>query len=138
MSTLEELEPLPVITVELELFDYVPLDSPRKPPPAEVHACLARSYEADEAKGEDLRLAFVAGRPVDSYDLLVLAYVWRAPPKGVAWKVERWPSPERPLRLYRHDPTFEPRPAVEVHEELKKRGAASVAACARRVLATQH
>jgi len=137
MSTLAELEPLPPITVALELFDYVPLGSPRKPPPIEVRACLARSYEADEGKGEDLRLAFVAGRPVDSYDLLVLAYVWRAPPRGVAWAVERWSSPERALRLYRRDPTFEPAPAVAIHEELRTRGAASVAAYARRVLSTK-
>ena len=137
MATLEELGTLPPITLELELFDYVPLDSPREPPAVEVRARLARRYEHDEdddAYGEGLRVAFVIGRPVDSYDLLVLAYLLRAPPKGVAWGVERWPSPERRLRLYRHDPTFEPRAAADVHDELQSLGAASLADYARRIL----
>src|SRR5687768_8414024 len=111
MSTLKQLGPLPPITVELDLFDYVPLDSPREPPSVELRARLARRYHPDEEDTEGLRLAFVAGHPVDSDDLLVLAYLWRAAPEGVAWGVERWPSPERRLRPYRHDPTFEPRAA---------------------------
>jgi hypothetical protein len=134
MSTLEELGSLPPITIELDLFDYVPLDSPREPPPVELRACLARSYEADEGNDEELRLAFVAGHPIESHDLLVLSYIWRAPPKGVAWGVERWPSPERRLRLYRHDPQFEPRAAGEVHDELQSLGPASLADYARRLL----
>jgi hypothetical protein len=48
MTTLEQLGPLPPITVELNLFDYVPLDSPREPPPVELRARLARSYDTDE------------------------------------------------------------------------------------------
>ncbi len=138
MSTLEELGSLPPITLELDLFDYVPLDSPREPPAVEVRACLARSYstdEADEAGGEGLRLACVVGRPVDSHDLLVIAYLWRPPPRGVAWGVERWPSPERRLRPYRHDPTFEPRGAADVHAELQRAGAGSFARDVRTFLA---
>lgn len=133
MPTLEELGSLPPITVDLEPFDYVALDNRRKPPPIEVHAGLARSY-TDEEGGEELRLAFVAGRPVDSYDLVVLAYIWRAPPKRVAWGVERWPSPERRLRLYRRDPTFEPRTAVDLHDEFQRLGPSSLADYARQVL----
>jgi hypothetical protein len=136
MSTLQQLGSLPPITVELDLFDYVPLDSPREPPPVELRARLARSYDADEEDGEGLRLAFVAGRPVDSHDLLVLAYLWRAAPEGVVWGVERWSSPERRLRPYRHDPTFEPRAAADVHAELRSLGPASLASYARVFLAS--
>jgi hypothetical protein len=136
MSTLEELGSLPPITVELDLFDYVPLDSPREPPPVELRARLARSYDADEEDGEGLRLAFVAGHPVDSHDLLVLAYLWRAASEDVVWGVERWSSPERRLRPYRHDPTFEPRAAADVHAELQSLGPASVARYARVFLAS--
>ncbi len=137
MTKLEDLGRLPPITVELDLFDYVPLDSPREPPAVEIRACLARSYstdEADEAGGEGLRLAFVVGRPVDSHDLLVLAYLWRAPSKEVAWGVERWPSPERRLRLYRRDPQFEPRSAADIHDELQSLGPAALADYARGLL----
>lgn len=105
MTALEQLGPLPPITVALSLFDYVPLDSPREPPPVELRARLVRSYDTDDEDGEDLRLAFVAGHPVDSHDLLVLVYLWRAAPKDVVWGIERWSSPERRLRPYRHDPT---------------------------------
>jgi hypothetical protein len=136
MSTLEQLGFLPPITVELDLFDYVPLDSPRAPPPVELRARLARSYDADEEDGEGLRLAFVAGHPVDSHDLLVLAYLWRAASEDVVWGVERWSSPERRIRPYRHDPTFEPRAAADVHAELKSLGPASVASDARVFLAS--
>ena len=135
MSTLQQLGSLPPMTAELDLFDYVPLDSPREPPPVELRARLARGYTADEEDGEGLRLAFVAGHPVDSHDLLVLAYLWRADPEGVVWGVERWSSPQRRLRLYRHDPTFEPRAAADVHAELQRLGPASVASHARAVLA---
>jgi hypothetical protein len=123
MATIEQLGPVPPITVELEPFDYVALDSPREPPPLELRARLARSYDAgDDDQG--LRLAFVAGRPVDSHDVLVVSYVWRPSPEGVAWGVERWPSPERRLRPYRHDATFEPRAAADVHAELRSLGLA--------------
>ncbi len=125
MSSLEELGSLPPVTVELELFNYVPLDSPREPPRVELGARLVRSYD-DEEDGEELRLAFVAGHPVESHDLLVLAYIWRARTEGVAWGVERWPSPERRLKLYRYDPTFEPRTAAHVHAELKSVGPTSL------------
>jgi hypothetical protein len=134
MAALTQLGSLPPITVELDLFDYVPLDSPRKPPPLELRARLARRYD-DEEGDEGLRLAFVAGHPVDSHDLLVLAYLWRAAPEGVVWGVERWSSPERRLRPYRHDPTFEPRAAAAVHAEIQGRGAASFASDARAFLA---
>ena len=113
MSTLEQLGPLPAITDELEPFDYLPLGSPREPPAVKLVARLARSYDAG------LRLAFVAGRPVDSHDVLAVAYVWRATPEAVAWGVERWSSPERTLRLYRQDAEFEPRAAADVHAELR-------------------
>ncbi|MDQ3630863.1 MAG: hypothetical protein M3417_06250 [Actinomycetota bacterium] len=135
MSTLKQLASLPPITVELDLFDYVPLDSPREPPPVELRARLARRYD-DEVDGEGLRLAFVAGHPVDSHDLLVLAYLWRAAPEGVVWGVERWSSPERRLRPYRHDPTFKPRAAADVHAELQSLGPASFASHARIFLAS--
>jgi len=136
MSTLTQLGPLPPITVELDLFDYVPLDSPREPPPVELRARLARSFDTGEEDGEGLRLAFVAGHPVDSHDLLVLSYLWRAAPNGVAWGIERWSSPERRLRPYRHDPTFEPRAGADVHAELKSLYPASFASYARRFLGT--
>ena len=134
MSTLEELGSLPPIAVELDLFDYVPLDSPREPPPVKLLARLVRSFEADEEDAEGLRLAFVAGRPIESHDLLVLAYLWRPPPRGVAWGVESWSSPERRLRPYRHDPTFEPRAAADVHAELQSLSSASFADYARGLL----
>jgi hypothetical protein len=134
MSTLEQLGSLPPITVELDLFDYVPLDSPREPPSLELRARLARSYDAGEEDAEGLRLAFVAGHPVDSHDLLVLAYVWRPAPEGVAWGVERWSSPERRLLPYRQDPTFAPRAATEVHAELRSLAPASFARYARVLL----
>ena len=137
MSKLEDLGPLPPVTLELDLFEYVPLDSPREPPEVELRACLARptpADEDDETSGEGLRLAFVIGRPVDSYDVLVISYLWRAPPRGVAWGVERWQSPERRLRAYRHDPTFEPRPAADVHRELRTLGPAALGDRARGIL----
>jgi hypothetical protein len=137
MSTLEELGLLPPITVELGLFDYVPLDSPRQPPPVELRARLVRGYDADDEAGEGLRLAFVIGHPVDSHDLLVLAYVWRPTPEGVAWGVERWSPPERRLRPYRHNPTFKPQAAADVHAELQSLGTASFASQARGFLASQ-
>ncbi len=136
MSTLKQLGSLPPITVELDLFDYVPLDSPREPPPVELRARLARSYDTDEEDTEGLRLAFIAGHPIDSLDLLVLAYLWRAAPKSVAWGVERWSSPERCLRPYRHDATFEPRVAADVHAELQSLGPASFARHVRDFLAS--
>lgn len=125
------------MTVELELFDYVPLDSPREPPPVELQARLARSYAAEddeEADGGGLRLAFVAGHPVDSPDLLVLSYIWRARTEDVAWGVESWSSPERRLKAYRHDPSFEPRAAGDVHAELRNEGPAAVASAAQALL----
>jgi hypothetical protein len=134
MATPEELGSLPPITVELDLFDYVPLDSPREPPPVDLRARLVRSYDTGEEEGEGLRLAFVAGRPVESHDLLVLSYLWRPPPKGVAWGVESWSSPERRLRPYRNDPTFEPRTAADVHAELQSMDPASFADYARDLL----
>ena len=136
MAALEHLGPLSPITVELDLFDYVPLDSPRQPPPVELRARLARSYDADDEDGEGLRLAFVAGHPVDSHDLVVLAYLWRAAPENVVWGVERWSSPQRRLRPYRHDPAFEPRAAADVHAELQGLGPASFASHARAVFAS--
>jgi hypothetical protein len=135
MTTLEQLGFLPPMTVELDLFDYVSLDSPREPPSIELRARLARSYDTDEEDGEGLRLAFVAGHPVDSHDLLVLAYLWRAAPEGVVWGAERWSSPERRLRPYRHDPTFQARAAADVHAELQSLGPASFASHARVFLA---
>ena len=134
MASLEELGSLPPITVELELFDYVPLDSPREPPPVELRARLARRFDTDEENSEGLRLAFVAGRPVDSDNLLVLAYLWRPAPEAVAWGVERWPSPERRLGLYRYDPTFGPRTAADVHAELQNLHPAAFADYARGLL----
>jgi hypothetical protein len=136
MSTLEHLGSLPPITAELDLFDYVALDSPREPPAVELRARLARAFGAGEDDDEGLRLAFVAGHPVDSHDLLVLAYVWRAAPEGVAWGVERWSSPERRLLPYRQDPTFEPRTAADVHAELRSLTPASFASHVRALLAS--
>lgn len=136
MSLLKQLGPLPPITVELDLFDYVALHSPREAPPVELRARLARRYDSDEDDVEGLRLAFVAGHPIDSYDLLVLAYLWRSAPAGVVWGVERWSSPERRLRPYRHDPTFAPRAAADVHAELQSLGPACVASHARVLLAS--
>jgi hypothetical protein len=135
VATLKQLGPLPPITVELDVSDYVALDSAREPPPVELRARLARSFGADGEDDEGLRLALVAGHPVDSHDLLVLAYLWRAATGDVVWAVERWSSPERRLRPYRHDPTFEPRAAADAHAELKDLGPASVARCARGLLA---
>ena len=134
MTTLEELGALPPIAIELDLFDYVPLDSPREPPSVKLLARLARSYEGDDSEAEGLRLAFVAGHPIESDDLLVLAYLWRPPRTGVAWGFERWSPPDRRLRPYRHDPTFEPRPAAEVHAELRELGPASLVDSARRLV----
>jgi len=136
MSLLEQLGPQPPITVELDLFDYVPLDSPRKAPPVELRARLARRYDADDQDAEGLRLAFVAGHPVDSHDLLVVAYLWRPAPEAVVWGVERWSSPERRVRPYRHDPTFAPRAAADVHAELQSLGPAAFASHARGFLAS--
>jgi hypothetical protein len=136
MSTLEQLGSLPPVTAELDLFDYVPLDSPREPPPVEVQARLARRYDDDE-DGEGLRVAFVIGHPIDSHDLLVLAYLWRAEPEeGVVWGVERWSSPQRRVRPYRLDPSFAPRAATDVHAELQGRGAAGFASSVRDLLAS--
>jgi len=134
MASLEELGSLPPITVELELFDYVALDNPREPPPVELRARLARRFDTDEENSEGLRLAFVAGRPVDSDNLLVLAYVWRPAPNDVVWGAERWPSPERRLGLYEYDPTFGPRTAAAVHAELKNLNPAAFADYARGLL----
>jgi hypothetical protein len=102
----------------------------------ELRARLARSYDADDEDGAGLRLAFVAGHPVDSHDLLVLAYLWRAATEDVVWGTERWSSPQRRLRLYRHDPTFELRAAADVHAELQSLGPASLANDARVFLAS--
>ena len=138
MADLEQLGSLPPITADLadlDLFGYVALDSPREPPALELRARLARRDAADEDEGERLRLAFVAGRPVDSHDLLVLAYLWRADPEGVVWGVERWSSPERRLRPYRQDPRFGPRAAADVHAELKRLGPADFASQVRELLA---
>lgn len=137
MAVLDDLRSLPPITVELDLFDYVALEDPRQPPPLELRARLARTYDTGEDDdGEGLRVAFIAGHPVDSHDLLVLAYLWRAAPEGVVWGVERWSSPERRLRPYRHDPTFQPRAAADVHAELQGLGHASFAGYVRDLLAS--
>lgn len=137
MSLLEHLVPLPPLTAELDLFDYVPLDSPRKAPPVELRARLVRGYDADDEDAEGLRLGFVAGHPVDSHDLLVLAYLWRSRPEVVVWGIERWSSPERRLRPYRHDPSFAPRAAADVHAELQSLGPAAVASDARAFLVSR-
>lgn len=120
MATLEQLGRLPPIAAELDLFEYAPLDSARKPPSLELRACLARSQPADADDAEGLRLAFVTGHPIDSVDLVVLAYLWRPTSEDVVWGVERWSSPERRLRPYSHDPTFRPAPAGDVHAELQR------------------
>lgn len=126
MATLEQLGFVPPMTDELNLFDYVGLDDPRQPPSVELRARLIRRYEDDEEEDrEGLRLAFVAGHSIDRHDLLVIAYLWRAATRSVVWGSERWPSPERRLRPYWHDPTFEPRAAGAVHAELQSLGADS-------------
>jgi hypothetical protein len=136
MATLEQLGTLQPLTVEFELFDYAPLDTPREPPPVELRARLARSFDAEDEDAEGLRLAFVAGRPVDSHDILVVAYLWRPATNDVVWGVERWSSPERRLRPYRHDPAFDPRAAADVHAELQRAGAAAFARDVRTFLAS--
>ncbi|MGI8595594.1 MAG: hypothetical protein ACR2ML_14770 [Solirubrobacteraceae bacterium] len=136
MADLQELPELPPITAEIEpLFDYAALDCPRTPHDLDVVARLARTYSEEDSGGERLRLAFVAGHPVDSKDLVVVAYIWRAETRDVVWGLERWPSPERRLVLYRLDPAFEALPARRLHAELQQAGAASLADQARAVLA---
>lgn len=135
MATRDHLGSLPPVTVDLDLFDYVALDSPREPPPVELRARLARRND-DEEDGEGLRLAFVVGHPIDSHDLLVLAYLWRAEPESVVWGVERWSSPQQRLRPYRHDPAFQPRDAAGLHAEIQERGVASFASSTRALLAS--
>ena len=117
------------------MFDYVALDSPRTPPDLRVVARLARSYSEEDGGAERLRLALVAGHPVDSHDLIVVAYIWRAETGDVVWGLERWSAPERRLVLYRLDPGFEPRPARQLHDELQQAGAAALADQTRAVLA---
>ena len=134
MTTLEQLGRLPPVTLELELFEYVPLDSAREPPPLELHACLARPQPGEDGDPEGLRLAFVAGHPVDSADLLVLAYLWRPTSMDVVWGVERWSSPERRVRPYSHDASFRPRPAAGLHTELQRLDADAFARRVRAVL----
>ncbi len=132
----EQLPSLPPITAEIEpTFDYVALDSDRTPPDVDVVARLARNYSEEDSGGERLRLALVAGHPVDSNDLVVVAYIWRAETKDVVWGLERWPSPERRLVLYRLDKGFEALPAGRLHAELQQAGAAALADQARAVLA---
>ena len=75
------------------------------------------------------------GHPVDSDDLIIVAYIWRAETRDVVWGLERWPSPERRLVLYRLDPGFEPLPARQLHAELQHAGAAALADQTRAVLA---
>ncbi len=136
MADSHELPSLPPITVEVEpMFDYVALDSPRMPPDLDVVAHLVRSYSEGDGGGERLRLALVAGHPVDSHDLVIVAYIWRAETRDVVWGLERWPSPERRLVLYRLDPGFEPLPARQLHAELQHAGADALAAETRAVLA---
>ena len=122
MASLDELGSLPPVTDEPELFDYVPLDAEDEPPQLELHARLARAYEDDE-DGDGLRLAFVAGHPVDSTDLIVLSYLWRSRDDVVVWGVERWESPERRLKPYKNDSSFSARGASAVHADLKRVGA---------------
>ena len=118
------------------MFDYIDLDASRMPPDVDVVARLARSYsEEEDGGGERLRLALVAGRPVDSHDLIIVAYIWRAETRDVVWGLERWPSPERRLVLYRLDPDFEALPARELHAELQQAGPGGVADQTRAVLA---
>ena len=135
MTTLEQLGRLPPVTAELDLFDYVPLDSEREPPPLELRACLARSQLGEDGDPDGLRLAFVTGHPVDSADLLVLAYLWRPTTNDVVWGLERWSSPERRLRPYSHDAAFQPRPAGDVHAELRSLDGDAFARRVRGVLA---
>lgn len=136
MAEHKELPSLPVITAELErTFDYVALDDSRTPPDLKLVARLARSYSDDDSGSERLRLALVAGHPVDSKDLVVVGYIWRAETRDVVWGLECWPSPERRLALYRLDPGFDPRPARRLHAELQQAGAAALADQARAVLA---
>jgi len=132
----KELPSLPPITVEVEpMFDYVALDSPRSPPDLHLVARLARKYSEEEDGGERLRLALVAGHPVDSHDLIILAYIWRAETQEVVWGLERWSSPEPTLVLYRLDPGFESLPARQLHAELQRAGATAIAEQTRTVLA---
>jgi len=132
----QELPALPPITAEVErMFDYIALDSPRMPPELHVVARLARNYSEGDGGGGRLRLALVAGHPVDSDDLIIVAYIWRAETRDVVWGLERWPSPERRLVLYRLDPGFEPLPARQLHAELQHAGAAALADQTRAVLA---
>ena len=138
MADLDQLPPLPPVTADWEpTFDYVALDSERTPPEdVAVVARLARSYsEEDDGRAQRLRLALVAGRPVDSADLLVVAYIWREETGDVVWGLERWSSPERPLGLYRLDPHFEAQPARRVHAELQQARAAALADQARAIVA---
>ncbi len=136
MTGPEEIPSLPPITAELEpMFDYVALDSPRTPPDLVVVARLARKY-SEEDGGERLRLTLVAGHPVDSYDLIVVAYIWRGETRDVVWGIERWSSPERPLALYRLDAGFEQLPVREMHAQLQQGAAAAVADQAQAVLAS--
>lgn len=130
-----ELPSLPVIAAEVGAFDYVALDCSRTPPDLEVVARLARSYSEEDGGGERLRLVLVAGHPVDSGDFVVISYIWRAETRDVVWGLERWPSPERRLALYRLDAGFEALPAPRLHTELQEAGAAGVADQARAVLA---
>ena len=135
MADLEELPSLPPVTAEVEpTFDYVALDSERMPPDVRVVARLARSYSEEDGGGERLRLALVVGHPVDSPDLIIVAYIWRAETQDVVWGLERWPSPERRLVLYRLDPGFEPLPARQLHNELKQAGTAALADQTRAIL----
>ncbi len=117
------------------MFDYVALDRPRTPPDFVAVARLARRYSEEDSGGERLRLALVAGHPVDSHDLVVVGYIWRAETRDVVWGLERWPSPDRRLALYRLEPGFEPRPARGLHAELQQAGAAALADQARSILA---
>jgi hypothetical protein len=131
----EQLPSLPPVTADVEpMFDYVALDSSRTPPDLVAVARLARKY-SEEDRGERLRLTLVAGHPVDSYDLIVVAYIWRGETRDVVWGIERWSSPERPLALYRLDAGFRDLPVRELHAELQQAGAAAVADQARAILA---
>ncbi len=117
------------------MFDYVALDSARMPPDLRVVARLARSYSEGDDDGERLRLALVFGHPVDSQDLIIVAYIWRAETRDVVWGLERWSSPERRLVLYQLDPGFEPLPARQLHAELRQAGSTALADQARAILA---
>jgi hypothetical protein len=117
------------------MFDYVDLNSERTPPDVRLVARLARSYSEEDGGSERLRLALVAGHPVDSHDLIIVAYIWRGETQDVVWGLERWPSPERRLVLYRLDPGFEALPAQQLHAQLQRAGADGLADQARAVLA---